>query len=444
MSNSVDQIRNESPAKRQQFIIDLFVECFGEQIRANPVAWRIKFRKMAASPFAFYRGSAALFYADVVHENDTFLDDKTSRVWIQGDLHAENFGTYMNDTGVLVFDVNDFDEAYVGPFTWDLKRLAASLSLIGYEKAMSDDEIREMIATMARSYVQKVAYFASTTSNNDFALTVKNTSGKLLEILRETRLRSRVELLNERTYIENYEHRFILSNTVRPVDDDTRQKIIAAFNDYIESIPPGKRLSREHYRVKDVVARHGVGIGSAGLQSYTLLLEGQTEALESDIMLYMKQGQVAAPSRVVTDPEISSYFQHNGHRTVISQRALQAHSDPWLGYTRLDGVGMLVDEVSPYENDLEWDTINTFDEISEVLNYLGQATAKIHCVSDVDSDHTLVPFSTEQAINNVLHNREDQFVRSIIHFGETYGAIVRDDHRLFVDAFRNRRIPGLS
>ena len=92
----------------------------------DPAAFRRKFRKMAASPFAFYRGSASLFYADQTgaYRDDSFLDEHTSRVWIHGDLHAENFGTYMNSSGQLVFNVNDFDEAYVGPFSWDLKRFS--------------------------------------------------------------------------------------------------------------------------------------------------------------------------------------------------------------------------------------------------------------------------------------------------------------------------------
>ena len=62
-------------------------------------------------------------------------------MWIQGDLHAENYGTYMDSAGVLVFDVNDFDEAYLGHYTWDLQRMAASLALLGFRKALSDASI---------------------------------------------------------------------------------------------------------------------------------------------------------------------------------------------------------------------------------------------------------------------------------------------------------------
>src|SRR5437762_1106849 len=119
---------------------------------------------MAGSTFAFNRGTAALFYRglrdDPDADTDPFLNDRTSRVWIQGDLHANNFGTYMNSAGMLVFDVNDFDESYVGPFTWDLKRLAASLALLGFSKALSDKDIRAMIDTAVRSYVHQVVQFA--------------------------------------------------------------------------------------------------------------------------------------------------------------------------------------------------------------------------------------------------------------------------------------------
>ncbi|MEJ7872189.1 MAG: DUF2252 family protein, partial [Rubrobacteraceae bacterium] len=131
--------RQESSGGRQTKIVDVLVNAFSELMVADPDAFRNKFRKMAAGPFAFYRGSAPLFYADMEGEEDRWADDRaTSRVWIQGDLHAENFGTYMAGDGVFVFDVNDFDEAYLGHFTWDIKRMAASVALLAWMKAISD------------------------------------------------------------------------------------------------------------------------------------------------------------------------------------------------------------------------------------------------------------------------------------------------------------------
>src|SRR5687767_14246695 len=94
---------------RGEHIVNVLTTEFGDLMARDPAAFRRKFRKMAGSAFAFYRGSACLFYSDVAHEQDPFLDERTSRVWIHGDLHAENFGTYMNSEGILVFNVNDLD-----------------------------------------------------------------------------------------------------------------------------------------------------------------------------------------------------------------------------------------------------------------------------------------------------------------------------------------------
>src|SRR6187431_3391941 len=136
-----------SEQARPEFISEVLTREFGDLMALDPAAFRRKFRKMAASPFAFYRGSASLFYADQTgaYRDDSFLDEQTSRVWIHGDLHAENFGTYMNSSGQLVFNVNDFDEAYVGPFIWDLRRLAASVALLGFGKALSDTAIGDLV-----------------------------------------------------------------------------------------------------------------------------------------------------------------------------------------------------------------------------------------------------------------------------------------------------------
>lgn len=443
MATVTDQIKAEDPEKRKQYIIDVFCSAYSDLMARDPDAWRGKYRKMAATPFAFYRGSAALFYADMARDEEPFANEQTGRIWIQGDLHAANFGTYMNSQGVLVFDVNDFDEAYVAPFTWDVKRFVASLALLGYEKALSDDEIREMVRTAARSYVSQVVLFANTPETQNFALTLSNTQGKLLDVLRATRLNTRWGLLQRFTTIENYDRRFIIDRSTSKVDADTRKKVERAFEEYLTTIPESKRFQRISYNIKDVVAKRGVGIGSAGLPSYNVLVEGNTQALENDIIIYMKQAQTASPSRVIEDPNIKGYFQHDGHRTVLSQRALQAYADPWLGYTTLDGVGQLVAEASPYVGDLDWTDINEIDDILELLVYLGQAVAKVHCVSDVDSDLTLVPFSTDKALHAVLQGREEEFVSSMVAFSESYGDVVRDDYRYFVDAFRNHQIAGL-
>ena len=168
-----------SDAERQEHIVAVLVDAFADLIERDPRAFRGKFRKMAADPFAFYRGSAPLFYSDVDAARRPVGRRRTSRVWIQGDLHAENYGTYMDSAGVLVFDVNDFDEAYLGHYTWDLQRMAASLALLGFRKALSDASIAELIETYARAYVDTVRLFATSEVDRDFRLTLDNTDGPL-------------------------------------------------------------------------------------------------------------------------------------------------------------------------------------------------------------------------------------------------------------------------
>ncbi len=430
--------------EREAFIVDCLLDAFSDLMKADPEAFRTKFRKMAADPFAFYRGSACVFYADVAAREDRWADEQTSRVWIQGDLHAENFGTYMDGSGVLIFDVNDFDGAYVGHFTWDLQRFAASVALMCWQKALSDNEIRELIGTFVTAYLKQVRWFVKSEDDSTFSLNLETARGAVLGALQSARMSTRPQLLERITQIDDHDRRFRETPRARRIKGRERRKVVSAFQRYLETIPETKRFRGIAYDIKDIIAKAGYGIGSAGLPTYTVLIECFNQALDNDVVLSMKQGNVAAPSRVVDDAEVHGYFLNHGHRTAISQRALQAHADPLLGHTEIDGVGYVVSELSPYESDLDWSELTEPSELAEVIEQLGRAVAKVHCVSDADSDQTLVDFQTEDAIVNVIGRSDNGFVSDIVEFGLEYAATVRDDHRHFVEAFREGRIPGVT
>src|SRR5688572_5833231 len=428
---------------RSDQILDVLVSEFGQLMAIEPAAFRRKFRKMASSAFAFYRGSAALFYADMSgdYADSAFLDEQTSRVWIHGDLHAENFGTYMNSDGILVFNVNDFDEAYVGPFLWDLRRFVASVALIAYAKALSDETISYLVTAFASSYLAELRAIAQGGDDAIGSLTIETTTGPLHRVLQMARLNTRVDLLGQQTVIDNYERRFAQGDGIYLIDNATKEAVQEAFGGYLTTLPEhGHRVS---HTIKDIVLRKGVGIGSAGLPSYNILLEGHTQALENDVIIYMKQAQTPAVARYIDDARVRGYFQHQGHRTAESQRALQAAADVWLGYTELDGVGQMAAEVSPYAADLDWSDVNEPDELVSVVRELGRAVARMHSVADDESSHDLVDFSTEEAIVAEVDRDEPGFARTLIDFAHTYGAQARADHQLFVDLFRNGRLPGV-
>jgi uncharacterized protein (DUF2252 family) len=380
----------------------------------------------------------------VAARDDRWADERTSRVWIQGDLHTENFGTYMDGEGKLIFDVNDFDEAYIGHFTWDLKRFAASVALMCWQKALSDDEISGLIDTFIRAYVDQVRWFLHTDDDASFSLDLDTAHGAVLTTLQSARLSTRAGLLDRITHVHDWDRRFRESAGVRRLDDAERDTVADAFGRYLETIPKTKRYQGITYDIKDVVGKSGHGIGSAGLPTYTVLIEGFNQALDNDAVLSMKQGNVAAPSRVVTDKSVHEYFHNHGHRTAVSQRALQAHADPLLGHTDIEGTGFVVSELSPYEADLDWSELTEPDELAEVVEQLGRAVAKVHCVGDADSDQSLVDFQTEEAIDAVIGEHVDEFTADVVSFGLEYAADVRDDHRHFVEAFREGRIPGVS
>jgi uncharacterized protein (DUF2252 family) len=429
---------------RQQQIVDVLVDAFSDLMAADADAFRTKFRKMAADPFAFYRGSACLFYADMATLEDRWCDERTSRVWIQGDLHAENFGTYMDGAGRIVFDVNDFDEAYLGHVSWDLRRFAASFALLAWRKALGDDVIDQVLRRYLEAYLDQVHAFVAADDDREFALHRENTEGAVHELVLETTERTRIGLLDRMTVVERHRRRFADGPRTRRLDDAERDRVLAAVERYRETLPTGARRREVAYDVKDVVGAGGFGIGSAGLPAYNVLLEGYDQALENDVVLSLKQGNVPAPSRVVTDPAIRRHFQHEGHRTAASQRALQSHASPFLGHTELQGIGFVVAELSPYELDLDWEDLTEPEEILPVVGQLGRATAKIHCVGDADSDHALVDFQTEEAITAMIGDRREEFIADLTAFAHSYAERTRDDHRLFVDAFRAGRIPGIS
>ncbi|WP_314172760.1 DUF2252 domain-containing protein [Streptomyces winkii] len=437
---------------RAERILEVFDTAFGELLAADPAAFQVKFRKMAASAFAFYRGTACLFYADATDgdpdgagRTGPFLDEQTGRVWIHGDLHAENFGTYMDANGRLVFNVNDFDEAFVGPFTWDLKRFAASVALLGYSKALSDQQITGLVHAYAHAYRERIRALAGGAGSAAAApsLTLDTAQGPVLGALRSARANTRFGLLESMTEIRDWERRFSPGGGAIELDGAVRTEVLDAFDAYIATLPGTTRFRSDAYRVKDVVGRRGIGIGSAGLPSYNILLEGHSDALENDLVIYMKQAQTPAVARHITDPAIHGYFRHEGHRTVISQRALQAHADPWLGWTELRGTGQLVAEVSPYAVDLDWSDLDDLDEITQVVGDLGRATAAMHAAADDESGHSLVPFSTERAIDAAIAKDEEGFREMLADFAHDYGTGTRRDHQIFVDLFRNGRIPGL-
>jgi uncharacterized protein (DUF2252 family) len=122
------------------------------------------------------------------------------------------------------------------------------------------------------------------------------------------------------------------------------------------------------------VSRISPGIGSAGRTSYNFLIQGKTQALESDVVIYMKPAVQSAVASAHIHPQIDQYFKHDGLRTVLCAYAMHAVTSKWLGYSTLNNdTPLFVDEVTTHNKDLDWDDINNFEDVCQTAEYLGRA-----------------------------------------------------------------------
>ena len=431
-----------STSARSDVIIEVVREAFAPLMRADPVAFRAKYRKMALDPHAFYRGSACLFYNDVTAEANDWARHGAERIWIHGDLHVENFGTYLNSDGRLVFDINDFDEAYLGRFVWDLQRFAASLALVGWQKALPEDAVRKLIGRFVRSYLAQVNHYAGTEDDDDFALTLDNATGPVLVALESARALRRADLLDEMTVLNKGVRRFIEDATARRLGRDERALVVAAFRDYLETIPRSKRFDRAlFYELRDVVGKSGFGIGSAGLPAYNVLVEGYSQALDNDVVLSMKQANIPAVSRFVDAAEVDAYFEHEGHRTVGQPAgaagahgpAARSHQDRRRGLRGHRGVAVrggpgLVEHQRACRHARGRRPARPGDGQDPLRLRRGQRPGPGRHPGR--GRHRGVP-------RRVVAR---DFTEWLCQWGIDYAVRVREDHALFVDAFREGRM----
>jgi uncharacterized protein (DUF2252 family) len=297
----------------------------------------IRYGRMRESPFAFYRGAAALMAWDLAATPATKI-----RVQACGDCHLLNFGGYGSPERRLVFDINDFDETLPAPWEWDVKRLAASVVLAARQKGMKErrcgDAARSVVAsyrTHMRGYA-RMPYLQAWYSHIDVDIFVEKA-----KIARDKRYWKKVEhaakmqtaeyILPRITEVSKGKRRIIdhpplvyHPRDIATIDEHAR----ALFHRYSLTLPEERRVILDRYRIVDI-ARKVVGVGSVGTRcAVALLMAGKEDAL----VLQLKE---ALPSVLESYAGKCRYPNH-GERVVTGQRMLQAASDVFLGWTRAD------------------------------------------------------------------------------------------------------------
>jgi uncharacterized protein (DUF2252 family) len=292
----------------------------------------IRHGRMLASPFAFYRGAAAVMAADLGAQPHTSLE-----VQLCGDAHLSNFGIFASPERTLVFDLNDFDETLPGPFEWDVKRLATSFIVAGRTLGWKRSFAQRLVTYAVGSYRLRMAEYAGRGALENWysrialedlrAYLPKDRQVGIDLIARNAARRDNLGALNKLTEVVDGRRRLIHRPplTVRIDAPDLDERLRQIFRDYRQTLSPERRQLLGRYRLVDL-ARKVVGVGSVGTRCWVVYLEGVDEA--DPLFLQVKEAQAS-----VLEPYLGRAVErHHGRRVVNGQRRIQAASDVFLGW----------------------------------------------------------------------------------------------------------------
>ena len=308
----------------------------------------IRYGRMAASPFSFYRGAAAIMASDVCRDTSTGLD-----VQLCGDAHLVNFGGFAAPDRKLVFGLNDFDETHPGPFEWDVLRLAASFEIAAREIGMASAERRRAVRRVARAYRDAMRSFSAVTDLEVWharldlpgllALVGDDVGRKVMKRVRhqasKAQHKDRYRALARLTERVDGQYRFVhdpplIVPAEQLFDELGRRELEAGIKqllaDYRETLAFQDRRLASGYTYADI-ARKVVGVGSVGTRAWVILLFGRDE--NDPLVLQAKEAR-ASVLEPYTEPSV---FSSHGQRVVVGQSLLQAARDDFLGWDEVTG-----------------------------------------------------------------------------------------------------------
>ncbi|HET7580087.1 MAG TPA: DUF2252 family protein [Bacillales bacterium] len=393
-----------------------------------------KYEKMLTSPFQLYRGSAYLFYFDMIRMPLSYHTPADKPTWLQGDLHFENFSAFQNENGEAVFDTDDFDEGFPGSYLADVLRMASSIALYAEELGYDEEAQKQFIRDYANAYYAQMKAFADgETEPNAFEFTKNNTDGPVLNALNALQNQEADEVLENVTTVENGQRRFVKSEKLEALSKEERMALEEAWPEYVASVDAENQQKNGFFEIKDVVKKHGAGTGSIGLQRYYILIEGEKDGkVHDDIVLEAKEARMPAPAYFFSQQSLLSTDEpHHGRRVVKSQKAMHHLEDPFLGYFAIGDHQFYVRENSPFGEGVDNAELNDTENMAKTVDTMGKVTAKVHARADVDADEISLSHESEKEILNAIGDHLKGFVSEITSWSMFYKAQVHEDYELF-------------
>ncbi len=391
-----------------------------------PYLLPLRYGRMLASAFAFYRGNAAIMAWDLAQSPSSGIN-----VQACGDAHLMNFGVYGDASGALIFDINDFDETLPAPFEWDVKRLATSFLVASRDMSLSDKVGRRAAQAAAEQYRLEMHEMLEM-STLDIARQHFSIAGMLgLANNRERRLllHTQADALRRTNQSavarlsEVVDGRLELVNNpplvvVRP--DDETEGVDKALAFYQSTLPHDIRHLLSQYTLRSI-ARKVVGVGSVGLRTFILLFQGKGP--DDGLLLQAKQ----AAASVMTPYAGASEYTSNGERVVAGQRIMQALSDPFLGWLRLGEWDFYFRQFRHLKTSVELQATQTFFE--GYARLCGATLAHAHARS------------VDPALIAGYLGKQDNFDRAMADFATAYADQTEKDYKTLKKAAAEGRIP---
>jgi len=341
-----------------------------------PALVKLKYERMMCSPFSYFRGAVPVMAADLAALPNTGL-----MVQLCGDAHVQNLGAYAAEDGRLIFDVNDFDETYPGPFEWDLKRMVASLVIAGRESGNKAGVCRGAVLRCIAAYCERIHAYAPM----PYLELVRDQIARMEEIapvhlalhkaVRATPLHS-LEQLTVPDSAKPGAPRCFRENkpVLTRVKGARAEEVIDSIKPYAQTLQSQRQHFFARYRPLDVAFKV-VGTGSVGLRDYCVYMEGN--GLGDPLFLQIKEEPASAYAHYV---EAAHMPRHQGQRVVEGQRLFQTGTDILLGHTTIAGRDYLVRRLSDHKASIELQDLRG-DGLVEYAQLCGELLARGHARS---------------------------------------------------------------
>jgi uncharacterized protein (DUF2252 family) len=396
----------------------------------------IRFGRMSESPFAFYRGSAALMAADLATTPTSGI-----RVQACGDAHLMNFGGFATPERNVIFDINDLDETLPAPWEWDLKRLAASVVIAAQHLRLPDSDAARVATDLVREYRERMANYASMRALDIWYDKIdlrryedRTADPAIVRALRE-RMAQRIETAQRKTVPDHLYPKLVSAEGAKPrIKDDpplifhptaemmpgVASGITEPLAAYRESLPEHIRTLLDRFHFFDL-AMKVVGVGSVGTMCGVCLFMA---ADDDPLFLQVKEARAS-----VLEPYAGkSLHSNHGQRVVVGQRLMQTASDVFLGWTRgKNGRDFYIRQLRDMKMSAvieDWDT----GLLRQYARMCAHALARAHARSG------------DAAMISGYMGSGRTFDDAIGEFAVEYSDQNRKDHRAFVRAIREGRI----